>query len=521
MDGYQYEYGCAKYLEDSGFTNITVTPKSGDQGIDIIATKAGKKFGIQCKYYTGSVGNKAVQEAYAGAAFYSCDVAVVITNATFSKSAITLAQKLGVELWAEISAITFYANTKNLSEKLSIEEKEQLEVERLEKMLQKKYQILYSKYPENDAKDAEISQYVQRNQKHITNLLTNFKKNSDSIYSNMCFTTFHSTRDPVFIQYKNRLKNTCMHYSETFVQLLEKVDKEATYYLSSGISEKSVKLLISLIKKIRYEGDIETVLNEKVIAKTRWSAKHERIIRKWDDLRNQLPSILKYKQKEEEERESRYAHENLNIHRQKIEDIKDDIATLQANISERTNRITTLNTQLKNIENAKEVCLSEIANTKLHMSEELSPIQYELSSTEAELSAVTEQIQETRLTLGQQSLFAFRIKKELNIQLTNLQKHQIILGNKHEEIIHRIDTLQSQYQISLDKLMNKREKMIDKQTELQEELDDIKTEIADRSVEKQIEKKQAELTSLQNMLPTFAEQIRNVHINYLKKILQM
>lgn len=100
MDGHEYEYACAQYLKRNGFINVQVTKASGDQGIDIIATK-GKKYGIQCKYYSAAVGNKAVQEAYAGANFYGCDVAVVMTNNTFTKSAIELAEKLHVELWGK------------------------------------------------------------------------------------------------------------------------------------------------------------------------------------------------------------------------------------------------------------------------------------------------------------------------------------------------------------------------------------------------------------------------------------
>ncbi len=99
MDGLQYENACAEYLKKHGFYNVVVTKASGDQGVDVIAEKAGHKYGIQCKYYTGAVGNKAVQEAYSGAAYYNCDKAVVMTNSTFTKSAIELAKKLGVELW--------------------------------------------------------------------------------------------------------------------------------------------------------------------------------------------------------------------------------------------------------------------------------------------------------------------------------------------------------------------------------------------------------------------------------------
>lgn len=50
MTGYEYEKECAKLLGFKGFTDIKVTPSSGDQGVDIVAYKDGKKYGIQCKY---------------------------------------------------------------------------------------------------------------------------------------------------------------------------------------------------------------------------------------------------------------------------------------------------------------------------------------------------------------------------------------------------------------------------------------------------------------------------------------
>lgn len=101
MNGYEYEYVCAEYLKKIGFVNVQVTKSSGDQGIDVIAYKNKKKYGIQCKYYSQPVGNKAIQEAYSGAAFYKCDIAVVMTNNTFTKPAVQLANSLGVQLWSK------------------------------------------------------------------------------------------------------------------------------------------------------------------------------------------------------------------------------------------------------------------------------------------------------------------------------------------------------------------------------------------------------------------------------------
>lgn len=120
MDGYQFEYQCAAILKKKRFKKIEVTKSSGDQGVDILAFKHGKKYGIQCKYYTHPVGNKAVQEAYAGANFYDCEKVIVMTNATFTKSAYELAQKLDVELWDNCPTTPYYNILFRIMEVLNI-----------------------------------------------------------------------------------------------------------------------------------------------------------------------------------------------------------------------------------------------------------------------------------------------------------------------------------------------------------------------------------------------------------------
>ena len=99
MDGHAFEYFCAEILSLNGFSDVEVTQGSRDQGVDIIAYKDDIKYGIQCKCYASDIGNKAVQEVYAGKNFYNCDVAAVLTNRYFTKSAVELAQKNRVHLW--------------------------------------------------------------------------------------------------------------------------------------------------------------------------------------------------------------------------------------------------------------------------------------------------------------------------------------------------------------------------------------------------------------------------------------
>ena len=76
------------------------TPITGDQGVDLILyNDKGAKIAVQCKRNKNSIGNKAIQEAYAGKLFYGCHVAIVLTNNVFTPSAIDLADKTGVILW--------------------------------------------------------------------------------------------------------------------------------------------------------------------------------------------------------------------------------------------------------------------------------------------------------------------------------------------------------------------------------------------------------------------------------------
>lgn len=75
-----------------------MTKASGDQGVDLIVVGGGKKIAVQCKLYAGAVGNDAVQQVMAGRVYYGCDVACVVTNSTFTKSAKDLAVKTEVEL---------------------------------------------------------------------------------------------------------------------------------------------------------------------------------------------------------------------------------------------------------------------------------------------------------------------------------------------------------------------------------------------------------------------------------------
>ena len=99
MEGHDFEYFCAELLKKRGFEEVEVTKGSGDYGVDILAEKEGITYAIQCKCYSGPVGVKAVQEAYAGRDYYDRMVGAVLTNQYFTAPAVEAAGKLKILLW--------------------------------------------------------------------------------------------------------------------------------------------------------------------------------------------------------------------------------------------------------------------------------------------------------------------------------------------------------------------------------------------------------------------------------------
>jgi len=98
LSGVEFETYLARLLKQDGFENIRGTAATGDQGADLLATKANRTIVIQAKRYRGAVGNKAVQEVAAAVKFYRADEGWVITSGTFTASAKALAQANNVRL---------------------------------------------------------------------------------------------------------------------------------------------------------------------------------------------------------------------------------------------------------------------------------------------------------------------------------------------------------------------------------------------------------------------------------------
>jgi HJR/Mrr/RecB family endonuclease len=94
MRGVPFEAFLKEVLEVLGF-EVATTDVTGDQGIDLIASRSGERLGIQAKGYQESVSNSAVQQAFAGMSHYRCHRCAVITNSEFTRAARELALSTG------------------------------------------------------------------------------------------------------------------------------------------------------------------------------------------------------------------------------------------------------------------------------------------------------------------------------------------------------------------------------------------------------------------------------------------
>jgi hypothetical protein len=97
LSGIEFETYVGCILQQHGWT-VSGTAVTGDQGADLIVSKDGRKVIIQVKRYSGSVGNRAVQEVVGAVNFYHGTEGCVVTNSTFTPSARALAQKNNIRL---------------------------------------------------------------------------------------------------------------------------------------------------------------------------------------------------------------------------------------------------------------------------------------------------------------------------------------------------------------------------------------------------------------------------------------
>jgi restriction system protein len=98
MSGPQFEAFVADLFRAMGH-RATLLGGAGDQGVDVIVDYGGERVAVQCKNYKRAVGNKPVQEVFAGARHHRCKQAWVVAPLGYTRGARELARSTGVSLF--------------------------------------------------------------------------------------------------------------------------------------------------------------------------------------------------------------------------------------------------------------------------------------------------------------------------------------------------------------------------------------------------------------------------------------
>ena len=132
MEPGAFERLSQRFLRELGFTNVEVTGKSGDGGIDGVgAIKVGGVLSFhvvfQCKRYVGSVSSPAIRD-FRGAMIGRADKGLFITTGTFTRDAKREAQRDGAPPIDLIDGNDLAEQLKNLRLGVSVQMKEEVEI---------------------------------------------------------------------------------------------------------------------------------------------------------------------------------------------------------------------------------------------------------------------------------------------------------------------------------------------------------------------------------------------------------
>lgn len=101
LSGVEFERVCKRLLENMGFA-VELTKTTGDGGIDLIAYNSqpllSGKYIIQCKRYTGSVGEPIIRDLYGVVTAERANKGILMTSGLFTKQARLFAEEKPIEL---------------------------------------------------------------------------------------------------------------------------------------------------------------------------------------------------------------------------------------------------------------------------------------------------------------------------------------------------------------------------------------------------------------------------------------
>ena len=97
LSGYEFEKEIAKLYKKLGY-GVTVTPKSGDGGVDIILVKDSERIAVQCKHHAKPVGPAPIRELMGVVASQDFDSGIFISLNGYTKNAISEANLSKVQI---------------------------------------------------------------------------------------------------------------------------------------------------------------------------------------------------------------------------------------------------------------------------------------------------------------------------------------------------------------------------------------------------------------------------------------
>jgi len=97
LTGFEFEREVSKLLKEIGF-EVKVTKKTGDGGIDIIASIFNKKCAIQCKAHKNEIGPSVIRELKGVIVRDKYDCGFIIALNKFSSGAVKEAKEMGIKL---------------------------------------------------------------------------------------------------------------------------------------------------------------------------------------------------------------------------------------------------------------------------------------------------------------------------------------------------------------------------------------------------------------------------------------
>lgn len=230
QNGYEFEEYVANLYKKLGYTIEEVTKKSGDQGADVIAYKDNMKYVIQVKFYSNPVGNKAVQEVVGAIGMYKADKGIVVTNNSFTPSAVELAQANNIEL---VDGEQIEKYKKKIIDNFSINDEE----------------ITEEYIEEIDDKWNELIEQKQFTQIDSTN--------SSEVFSLLAEVYFEKEQDDEYVDER----------IEKFIEAFSKYTKLGNdVYIQDRDDKEDIELSIRLaLYKVHFMKAIEDILNDNTI----------------------------------------------------------------------------------------------------------------------------------------------------------------------------------------------------------------------------------------------------------------